>query len=107
MCRRPATGIPPLPFDVPDIPLPQVPRALDLPKQTLHDEIIERATDMPEPVAPEMPELPKMPKVTENPTNDGTMKLPVIPGIIVEPGSAALPADAFPFLDTGRYRLFL
>jgi len=91
--------LPPLPFDVPDIPLPQVPGAIALPKKTPHDEILENNTDMPEPAAPEMPVLPKPPQVTSQSTDEGVLKLPVIPAIMVQSGSAALPADAFPFLE--------
>jgi hypothetical protein len=90
---------PALPFDVPDIPLPQVPGAMALPKKTPHDEILENNTDMPEPAAPEMPELPKMPQITSKSTDEETLKIPIIPAIVVQPASAALPADAFPFLE--------
>ena len=91
---------PSLPFDVPDIPLPQVPRAMDLPKQTFHDEVIpDGNTDMPEPAAPEIPELPKMPVTTQKPSDNIDLKLPVIPAIVAQPVSVALPADAFPFID--------
>ena len=90
---------PPLPFEVPDIPLPQVPLAMALPKQTPHDEIIESNTDMPEPAVPEMPDFPKMPDANQKTTDDGILKLPLVPDIIVEPGTSALPADAFPFLE--------
>jgi hypothetical protein len=90
---------PPLPFNAPDIPLPAVPPAIGLPKQTLHDEITESNTDMPEPVAPEMPAFPKMPVLTQKPADEGVLKLPLIPAIIVQPDPSALPLDAFPFLE--------
>jgi len=98
----PAPGqpqFPPLPFAVPDIPLPQAPAPMDLPKQTPHDEITEGNTDMPEPAAPEVPEFPKIPDVSQKSTDQGTMKFPVIPAIVAQPGAAELPADAFPFLE--------
>ncbi len=90
---------PSLPFAVPDIPLPGIPAAMELPKQTLHDATIESNTDMPEPAAPEMPVLPKMPNINQQSPDQGVLKFPLIPAIIIEPGSAALPVDAFPFLE--------
>jgi hypothetical protein len=90
---------PSLPFEVPDIPLPKVPAAMDLPKQAPHDEITESNTDMPEPVAPEMPAFPKMPDASQKSTDEGTLRFPVMPAIVAQPGTVALPADAFPFLE--------
>ena len=87
------------PFELPDIPLPQAPHAMDLPKQTLHDQIEETSTNMPEPAAPEMPAFPKMPDVKQQSTDDGVLKFPVIPPIIVQPDPVALPAGDFPFLE--------
>ena len=73
---------------------------MDLPKQTFHDEVIpDGNTDMPEPAAPEIPELPKMPVTTQKPSDNIDLKLPVIPAIVAQPVSVALPADAFPFID--------
>jgi hypothetical protein len=88
---------PSMPFAVPDIPLPLIPVAMGLPKQTLHDEIIENNTDMPQPAVPETPELPKMPKAIQKPSGNIDLKLPLIPAIIAQPGTVGLPAEAFPF----------
>ena len=90
---------PVLPFQVPDIPLPEVPHAMELPKQTFHDAIEESNTHMPEPTAPEMPALPKMPDVSQSPSAEGALKLPLIPPIVIQPAAATLPADDFPFLE--------
>ncbi|HZY35931.1 MAG TPA: hypothetical protein VFE53_04740 [Mucilaginibacter sp.] len=90
---------PALPFNVPDIPLPKIPLPVNLPKQTPHDQIIEHNTDMPEPGAPEMPEFPKIPDVTQSSPNQGSLKFPVMPAIIVQPVTIALPDNAFPFLE--------
>jgi len=88
-----------LPFETPGIPLPSAPAAMELPKQTLHDEAAGSSTDMPEPTAPEMPEFPKRPDINQQSSGGVNSKVPLMPAIIIDQGSAALPADAFPFLE--------
>jgi hypothetical protein len=90
---------PALPFQTPDIPLPQVPVALDLPKQAPRDEVIEDVTDMPSPAIPEMPNLPNLPDVQPDNSTGEKLKLPIVPALIKQPATGALPEYAFPFTD--------
>lgn len=90
---------PAMPFATPDIPLPAVPQAMELPKQTLHEQEAESTPTMPEPQAPEMPQFPPQPEINKGMETGGDLKIPVMPAILAQPVKIALPSNAFPFTE--------
>ena len=91
---QPAFG--PLPFAVPDMPLPEVPAALAPPKPAPHDEVIEGLTEMPDVPVPDLPPAPKIPEAGTLPPSTEILKLPIMPGIIPQP-DISVPTNSFPF----------
>ena len=92
-------AFPLMPFDVPAIPLPDVPDAIDLPKQAPVDEVTTDEAAFPEPTAPEMPAMPAAPLTNTDKNTVAPFKVPLTPPLVTQLSPGALSASLFPFAD--------
>lgn len=76
---------------LPDIPSPDAQDASQLPKQSLHDEVVSSIVDLPIPQEPEMPVFPAEPTASTQTTTAKSF-IPLMPGVISLP-SPSLPSD--------------
>ena len=92
-------AFPLMPFDVPVIPLPDVPDAIDLPKQAPVDEATTDEAEFPEPTAPEMPAMPAAPLTNPDKNTVAPFKVPLTPPLVTQLSPGALSVSIFPFSD--------
>jgi hypothetical protein len=88
---------PDFPFKVVAIPLPLIPKSIELPQNEPRDEVSEDITNMPDPKEPDMPDLPKKPDVQEGTSGDISVRLPLVPFLLKQPVPEVTSGQLFPF----------